>query len=309
MFSIVEVDESRSEDVEQLGTKTKYWLRSAQNKRILFKRDDLGIGEDWSEKIACELGALLGLPHVHYEMAVEKTSRKPGVISQSFVEEGSNLIHGNQLLFSALRNYPSPTKPKNTTSALVKDYTIDSVKEVISNLEIPIENWQKELPNGINTALDVFSGYILFDALIGNQDRHHENWGAIQQETHLYLAPIYDNAAGLARNLTDDKRKLILETKDRRQNLEAFANRALSAFFKSKDDKKRLSTFNAFLEISILVPEAKKIWLHQLRNIDRQKINCLLNQVPPSRMSEICRTFTEEYILINQKTIFSGVTK
>lgn len=34
-------------------------------------------------------------------------------------------------------------------------------------------------PEGIETAQDLFIGYILLDALIGNGDRHHENWGFV----------------------------------------------------------------------------------------------------------------------------------
>ena len=32
---------------------------------------------------------------------------------------------------------------------------------------------------GIVSALDVFVGYLLLDAWIGNTDRHHENWGFV----------------------------------------------------------------------------------------------------------------------------------
>ena len=48
-----------------------------------------------------------------------------------------------------------------------------------------IESSQVQLPpdwtvlEGIENARDLFIGYILLDALIGNGDRHHENWGFV----------------------------------------------------------------------------------------------------------------------------------
>jgi hypothetical protein len=38
-------------------------------------------------------------------------------------------------------------------------------------------------PEGIQKAVDVFVGYLLLDAWIGNGDRHHENWGIVRMKT------------------------------------------------------------------------------------------------------------------------------
>lgn len=34
---------------------------------------------------------------------------------------------------------------------------------------------------------------MLFDAIIGNTDGHHENWGIIVKDTKKHFSPIYDN--------------------------------------------------------------------------------------------------------------------
>jgi hypothetical protein len=69
MFPVIQVDRRQFDAVEQLGTKTKFWYRDAQGVLTLFKAEERGTGEDWAEKIACELAELLGIPHVHYELA------------------------------------------------------------------------------------------------------------------------------------------------------------------------------------------------------------------------------------------------
>jgi hypothetical protein len=64
MFPTVPVDPAKAESLEQLGTKRKFWFTDDQGRRVLFKAEERGTGEDWAEKLACELAGLLGLPHV-----------------------------------------------------------------------------------------------------------------------------------------------------------------------------------------------------------------------------------------------------
>ncbi len=56
-FPIIEVDRESADDLEQLGTKRKFWFRHFPDEAIrwLFKVEERETGEDWAEKIACEL--------------------------------------------------------------------------------------------------------------------------------------------------------------------------------------------------------------------------------------------------------------
>ena len=103
MFPIKLISDDAPIQLEQLGTKRKFWL---DNFNFLFKLNRDGTGEDWAEKVTCELCALLGIPHAHYELAVWKGKR--GVASKNFAlaKEGKRLIHGNELLFKLDQKYP-----------------------------------------------------------------------------------------------------------------------------------------------------------------------------------------------------------
>ena len=39
-----------------------------------------------------------------------------------------------------------------------------------------------KVPHSFTDARDLFVGYLLLDAWIGNGDRHHENWGFIRRQ-------------------------------------------------------------------------------------------------------------------------------
>ena len=61
---------------------------------------------------------------------------------------------------------------------------------------------------------------IIFDALIGNSDRHHSNWGYIIEEnnktySNIRFSPLYDNGSQLCSYVNDSDIKDILRDKNR----------------------------------------------------------------------------------------------
>src|SRR5436190_24219951 len=102
MFPTFRVDRGAAEAMEWLGTKRKFWF-SREGSKWLFKAEERGTGDDWAEKIACELAAKLSIPHVSYELAEEfegDAYLQPGVVCPDFAAAPQTLILGNQLLWS-----------------------------------------------------------------------------------------------------------------------------------------------------------------------------------------------------------------
>ena len=132
MYKIHRVDKSQSEAVEMLGAKPKFWYRQ-DNKRILFKAEARGTGDDWAEKVSCELCQLLGMPHVHYEMAHEYERDSPlwpGVICETCAPGNLSLILGNQLLLAIVSDYPADEETKYKVS----QHSVEAVQNALSPL-------------------------------------------------------------------------------------------------------------------------------------------------------------------------------
>ena len=300
MLPIHQVDRRRAEAVEPLGTKRKFWF-TENDRRILFKAEERGTGEDWAEVIACHLCELLCLPHVHYELAEEwdgNTYVQPGVVCETCAPAPISLILGNQLLLER-----DPAYPAEERKYRVPEHTVGAVADVVRRLAMPAHQWMKGVPSSIGSALEVFVGYILLDAWIANQDRHHENWAALRQGEELRLAPTYDHGASLARNISDTERKDRLGTKDQRRTVGHFAGRARSALYGDRNDAKPLGTLEAFLAFARLAPAAARVWLDNLAGITAEAIQAILAEVPPKRMSKIAKTFTLELLVQNQQRI------
>lgn len=259
MYPIIRVDRRRAEAIEPLGTKSKFWFTDASGRRTLFKAEERGTGEDWAEKVACELSGLLGLPHAHYELAFEVAAGVPGVVCASCIAPGEALIHGNGLLLAS-----DPTYPTNHKRFKVAAHTAAAVSEVVSNLDAPAAQWMAGVPAGVTSAIDVFSGYLMLDPWIANQDRHHENWAAVREPTGtLRLAPTFDHGASLARNLSDEERHERLTTKDRNRSVGAFARRARSAVYADVAAKRPLTTVAAWQAVAARASAAGR-WLDRL---------------------------------------------
>ena len=298
MFPITTVRSSMAQDVEYLGTKSKFWYRDGE-RLMLFKAEERGTGEDWAEKIASELCALLGLPHVRYEMAIDLDEQRPGVVCGSITPPPLALAHGNQLLLVLDPDYPADGGHRYRT----REHTISAVFDLVERLQRPASNWCENLPEGITSAAGVFSGYLMLDAWIANQDRHHENWAAVWDGETLALAPTFDHGASLARNLSDDERYERLNTRDRNRWIPHFAARARSAFYLDRAAKRPLSTFDAWLEFARQVPDEAEVWQERLASVEPADVVAIIDQVPPSRMSSICRRFTLDLLSENRQRL------
>jgi hypothetical protein len=307
MFEIYRVDQSRCKALEPLGTKSKFWYFEGK-RQMLFKAEDRDTGEDWAEKIACELCQLLNLPHVHYILAdlYDAGVRvKRGVTCETCAPPPSSLILGNQCLMALDPNYPSKRDRYK-----VREHTVNAVVEFLEKIEGPYYSPIRVLLNiPTETALEVFVGYIMFDAWIANQDRHHENWGVLFDHDRLFLAPTYDHGAALARNLSDTEREERLKTKDRNRNIDHFALRAKSAFYRQATDTKVLKTFEAFGEFAGHAPQAAQKWLQRLASINSKSIEAILDEVPPDRMTGIAKEFTLQLLLVNQRHLLQEFLK
>jgi hypothetical protein len=280
---------------ETLGSRYKFWFHHKEFGRCLYKQTRLNSGEDWAEKVASQLCEQIGLPHAVYELA-STWEGACGVISPNFLPPGGTLVHGNELLTSIVPNYPT------FSTYGTSQHTIDLVLSVIvqESVNLPID-WTP--PSGIQKAVDVFVGYLLLDAWIGNGDRHHENWGIVRMKTASnseqkeYLARTYDHASSLGRELSDSQRQ--------KRSIEAYANKCFSAFYGSVGDRKTLKTFDAFSLVARRYPEAASVWLARIENISTANILDIFNRINPARISTAASNFARKILEINQHRLLT----
>ncbi|MFT4848620.1 MAG: hypothetical protein ACI83B_001155 [Sediminicola sp.] len=117
--------------------------------------------EFWSEIVASKLGQYFGFNVLDYNIAYDANNESQPVqcISKSMIRSGhSTLSEGIQYLMGHLPNFD--------LSSDEDQYSVDFIEGALKTFGL-----EEQFPKFIET--------LIFDALIGNSDRHSENWGFI----------------------------------------------------------------------------------------------------------------------------------
>lgn len=269
---VVDVSAWTPEDDETLGARDKSWLRESAEADAawwLFKRPRARglpeLGADlWAEVLASRIARLIQVPAANARFAV--WGADPGVISGRV---GAGLVHGNELLAARDPDYPTDK------TAHVLGYDLDAVAAAL-------DGYTGSEPD--LTAFESFSGYLVFDAVIGNTDRHHENWAVLADSGAL--APSYDHGASLGFNASPAQRRDPVE----------YARRATSRHFPD-----RIGLVDLARAALAKVPgKTADLWLSRVDALSMDDVRGTVAAVPDGWMSEEARTFVVRLVAANR---------
>ncbi len=143
--------------VQTIGTRDKFFVENPNDEKLYFFKESIGKfpSEFWSEIIASKIGTLLGFNLLDYNIGIYKTT--VGCICESMVEQKSQeLEHGISLIKKAVKDFRVSERPLILFNDVEKSF-------------IPYGNFIYQ-----------FIEMLIFDSIIGNQDRHSENWAIIR---------------------------------------------------------------------------------------------------------------------------------
>lgn len=277
-YPVVDVKQSWMVKFEEMGTKEKFWyLDSQSGGRWLFKRPRSGTGEHWAEKISCELAVLLDINHARTELATYQGIC--GSVSASFVGTRQQLTHGNQLLALGVEGYDCKGESKSKQT----DHALDNIWRVLEHAFGRSEQTRQ--------AKARFGEYLVLDALVGNTDRHHENWGLLKSKLNdhfeEFVAPSYDHASSLGRELRDARRVDRLA----RGSVGSYVERGRGAVYWTSDASGALSPLELVRRTAVIYPEAIQPVLGRVKSLHNDNVTDLVERVPPDWMSRSARDF------------------
>ena len=280
---------------ETMGSKPKFWFRqsNAQGKWLFKYPIRRESGEHWAEKIGAEVAGLLGVPRARVELAtfedmpaefVARVGHK-GCVSESFTEEGvDGLVHGNEILHRIMPDYDT-----KAVRFRQPHHTLHNIWLALGEaFENPVES---------AAAKAQFAGYLTLDALIGNTDRHHENWGLLVRydgnDLRIRLAHTYDHASCLGHELQDRRRELLLSEGRVGRYAVGAGRRGSGGIYWSSDDNAAPSPLN--LVRLAAETEAYSEFLEsssaRIRDLDENSLRDIVDRVPVNWMSDAAREF------------------
>ena len=148
-----------------------------------------------------------------------------------------------------------------------------------------------------------FAQYIVLDAVIGNVDRHSENWGLLKPRSgaHLVelLAPSYDHGSSLGRELSDERRDQRLSN----VRVGEYAERGRGGVYWSDSDRFGPSPVQL---VRLAAPEYPALFypaIESLSQLDDVSLNHIVGRVPMGWMSELAKSFAVELICYNREQL------
>lgn len=288
-YPIMDVHADWKTEPEQMGSKQKFWYRQPGEDKTnwLFKYPRPNTGEHWAEKIVAEIAALLSIEHAKVELAVCRD--QPGTATESFARRGRHLAHGNEVLARKISGYNPDLKRRQFM------YTLSNIWASLDRVYGDDEK-SKKMKRRI-------AEYIVLDALVGNTDRHHENWGLLRRRDgdrwKSRMAPSFDHSSSLGRELLDTRRETLLVE----NHVGDYAENARGAIYWSEDEKHGPSPLELVRRATRSYPALFHPALVKLQRWPTSSMIAPIDRVPDRWMSPTARAFAETFVCYNAKQL------
>ena len=262
------------------GSRKKILAIDNNNKIAMFKyeRNDYICSEACSEKLAYEIAKILNYKCAKIELA-EDENKQIGVLNYYF----SDRFKAPHTDIIAYLN--KSQKERNYY------YTVSNIKTVLDEIDI-------------NLFRD-FVKIMIFDSLIGEQDRHEENWGITEKDGKYFISPLYDNGDSLLREF-----KNINNLNKYYNNLDrfnAYINRSKTLIYK-EDHEKKYKHFELIKYLFDNYPQYVISEIENLRKLTDEIISRLVNKIPDSLLTNQHKEYIILY-LIKRRDILLNLIK
>lgn len=297
-YSIVDITNWQYEDINVSGSKEKRWFRSPEkNQLVLFKlpisitsdssnEGGESTGEAWAEKICSEIGNFIEFPTHNVDigfLTIDEESIEYYGLNREKVQVGDTVF--GALCWSFL-DESKDSLVEGADMIMEYDETYDREylrgESEIYNFELLYKLFKD------NDILNCLFQMIIFDTLIGNTDRHQDNFGVIRNEENgkVSFAPFYDNSSSLGRELDERRVRLMLQDENM-FNAYIYGNKSSTLIrWETSWTKKRLNILEFFDKVKSAYPLEIKKHLPNVAKLSDEILNDIIYKVPSEVMSE-----------------------
>ena len=290
VFQVLESGIDPEDEPERLGSKRKFWFRREDGVRCLFKFPRHDFGEHWAEKVAAEVADLIGVRCAevdtgqvwrragHSIVSLRRTGVAPGARERG---------HGRRHTWLRRKPRFRPWGPQHPEHSMA------------------VSRWAERHDLDPQAILGELASYAILDGLIGNTDRHHENWMFFYHpELRSYqLAPSYDHGSSLGRELQDVSRRVSRSRSDilasgRVLNYLLSGGSPRGVYIRSDSPKAPPPLVTAKL-LCRWHPDVARPWLERLESATERAFRNVIDRVPDEFISPVARDFALRMLTIS----------
>lgn len=179
----------------------------------------------------------------------------PGVLMEWLYDPNSeSLVHGGDFLKQIIPDFDTQTGKQHNLKDMLR---LLRVLAQHAMLKTDVQEWLSDMA--------------LFDALIGNTDRHQENWGFVYRSEQLEMSAFYDNGTSLGHERFTDR---VATWND--ETLQRYINKGYHHLrYKREDERARIQLFD-LVEIVSIREANKERMVEKLSGFD---IDTVLSEV------------------------------
>ena len=294
-------------ETEGRGSRRKFWVLGPDNQTdwlLKFPRPDTG--EHWAEKLAAEIGRLVNVNTALVELA--QSGPELATICQSFLLAADDShdyptivptwYHGSEFLDLAIPNYDISLvwsnrrhNVKNIITAIVHLTGVGSTN--------PMPCW--------DTMMEQLASYAFLDGLIGNTDRHHENWMVAYVEdagdNDMRIAPSFDHASSLGRELDDTRHERILAS----NGVLDYLQKGRGGVFVDNTRYRAPSPLHLAQMLCRWKPALARNWSDQLNSIPDAEFRSVIDNIPPQFMSDVAKEVAYQIVITSKIELLRSV--
>lgn len=249
------------------GTRDKIWIFDHQvNKEALFKHPKPGTCEHVCEKLAERVAKALGLavPEVHYA----RRGDTAGTVIYSFLDHGERLVHGGEVFAGLYDGFNDRDDRAHTYQRLRKIMILPPIAVRVHEM-------------------------ILLDALVGNVDRHVNNWGFVSN-SFQYFAPFFDNGSTLIARCDIERCGHLLRDK---MQFEGLVRNCESRIFWETDDRpQKLRHFDFIARLNAEYPKDLRAAEGRFRDTPVSRLVECVDDVPETWLAPVQRDIAARLI-------------
>ena len=300
-FPVVPVAIPRGE-IENRGARRKFWVtRQDDQTKWLLKFPRPNTGEHWAEKVASEIGGLFGIETARVELA--RAGGELATICKSFLgddEDESSLawLHGSELLTFTTPGYDVH---------LVRPNRSHSIKTIVGAIWESEKIFDIDLEHSTSEIVIELASYALLDALIGNTDRHHDNWMVefVLDAGRILLkpAPSFDHASSIGRELTDTHREQILSA----NGVLDYLKRGRGGVFREATEVQASSPLRLARLLCRWRPELASDWRGRLNSVSDSDVRAVTERVPAEFASETAKQFAYQVVVTSKNELLRSI--
>lgn len=289
---------------ETIGADEKYWLaHPTDGQPWLFKANNIHENaagswsqrEDFAEKLGGELATAMGIPCARIEFA--RRDDELGCISLNLCPEGWELQTGVVVLDGLLEDYEPGYTARNRVR---RGHSLENIRWALEGYGPPPG---ADVPSNFD-AFDVFAGYVVFDAMVANRDRHDENWAVMRPPPgsgRPTLAGSFDHARALGSTLREAKITALLQE----EGVPKWCYRGTAWRFEHDPEHGCPTLVDiASRALRMVAPAVRDHWLGGVADITTTKVASLTSRIPD--MSVVVSTFIEQVVTTNRRRVLDG---